>query len=67
MGNKIEIKRESGKAAQIKLAQPVLIQKMEDEFQIPSGKPPKTPAVAGLVLVRGDESQALGRKESTEY
>jgi hypothetical protein len=38
----------------IKNTQPVLVQKLEDEFDLPSGKAPSTPAVAGQVLVPGD-------------
>ena len=50
-----------------KFLQPVLIQKLEDEFDIPSGWPSKTPAVAGQVLVRGDGSGTVNERKHTIY
>ena len=43
----------------IKFLQHVLIQKLEDEFDIPSGQPSMTPAIAGQVLMRGDGSRTF--------
>jgi hypothetical protein len=52
----------------IKFTQPVLIQKLKDEFDLPDGgTPPRTPAVAGQVLVKGDGSGTLDGLESTKY
>ena len=44
VGSKIDIKQKSNGLATIKFTQPVLIQKLEGEFDIPSGRPSKTSA-----------------------
>ena len=67
VGSKIDIARNSDGLGTVKFTQPVLVQKLEDEFDLPSGKAPKTPATAGQVLVRGDGSGAIDGKESTKY
>ena len=42
VGSKIEMtRRESG--TEIKITQPVLVQSLKDEFDLPEGKPPRTP------------------------
>ena len=52
MGSKIDIVRKSDGLATVKFMQPVLIQKLEDEYELPSGtRTPKTPAEAGQTLV----------------
>ena len=43
------------------------VAKLEDEFKLSSGKPPRTPAVAGQVLVRGSGNEQLHSKEATKY
>jgi hypothetical protein len=45
VGNKVDIDNES-----IKLTQPVLIQSLKDEFEIPKGEYPNNPGVPGSVL-----------------
>ncbi len=44
-----------------------MVQKLEESFDVAGGKNPKTPAVAGQVLVRGDRSNMLGTKETTQF
>ena len=51
----------------MKFTQPVLVQKLEDEYNLPSGKASKTPAVAGQTLVKGDGSGTVGDHEAVEY
>ncbi len=59
-------RRESG--TEIKITQPVLLQSLKDEFDLPEGKPPpRTPATAGQVLVRKPDEANLGKKESTKF
>jgi hypothetical protein len=68
VGSKIDFSRNEKGLGTAKFTQPVLVQKLEDEYQVDvSAKPPKTPAVAGLTLVKGDESGQLNEKDSTEY
>ena len=51
----------------VKFTQPVLVQKLEDKFDLPDGVPPNTPAVAGQVLVKGDGSGVLEGAEATKF
>ena len=68
VGSKIDFSRNENGLGTAKFTQPVLVQKLEDEYLGDvSVKPPKTPAVAGLTLVKGDESGQLNEKDSTEY
>ena len=47
VGNKVDVVRQSDGRARIKVTQPVLVQKLRDEFELPVGKTPKTPAEPG--------------------
>ena len=67
LGSKIDVTRLPSGLATVKFTQPVLLQKLRDEFDLPGGKNPKTPAVAGQVLVRGDGSGTLVGAEATKY
>ncbi len=51
----------------IKLTQPVLLQKLEESFDVAGGRDPRTPALTGQVLVRGDGSDMLGPVETTKF
>ena len=51
VGNKIIFCQKSEGFGIVKFIQPVLIQKLEDEFELPKGKPPFMPAVAGQLLI----------------
>ena len=53
--------------ATAKFTQPVLIQKIEDGFDLGDGQAPKTPAVAGQELVQGDGSGKVEGLEATRY
>ena len=50
----------------LKFTQPVLLQSYNDEFDLPSGKY-STPAVAGSVLTKCEEADALNAEEQTKY
>ena len=45
----------------------MLVQKLQDEFDLPGGKTPKTPVVPGQVLVKGDGSDTLNPQDATKY
>ncbi len=51
----------------IKVTQPVLVQKLEETFDVPGGRDPRTPALAGQVLVRGYGSDMLESVEMTKF
>ena len=68
MGNKIDFSWNSHRLGTIKFTQPVLIQKLEEEFKLPKGEPPRMPAVTGQVLVWwGVGIKPLNPKEMTKY
>ena len=67
VGSKIDIKRLPSGLATVKFTNPVLIQKLQDEYEIPTGRPSKTPAVAGQVLVKGDGSGMIDGKQHKIY
>jgi hypothetical protein len=62
VGNKVDIDNES-----IKLTQPVLIQSLKDEFDIPDGECPNNPGVPGSVLPAVIEGEELGEKDMKTY
>ena len=52
----------------MKFIQPVLVQKLKDDYlESMEGKAPKTPAVAGQILVKGDVSDITEDSEATVY
>ena len=68
VGSKIDVKRLDNGVRSVKFTQPVLVQKLKDEFDLPAGgAAPKTPAVAGQVLIKGDGSGTLGGQRATKY
>jgi hypothetical protein len=67
VGNKIDVVRHDNGLATAKFTQPVLIQKIEDGFDLGDGQAPKTPAVAGQELVQGDGSGKVEGLEATRY
>jgi hypothetical protein len=64
VGCKVDIDR---KERSVTLTQPVLLQNFADEFELPEGASPRTPAVAGDVLVRGEVKDQVSYKEQKLY
>jgi len=62
VGNKIERDKDS-----IKLTQPVLLQSLIDEFILPEGKAPKTPAAPGSILPATEEGEEVPPEEQFMY
>jgi hypothetical protein len=62
VGNKVEINSES-----IKLTQPVLIQSLKDEFEIPDDEYRNNPGVLGSVLPAVIEGEELGDKDMKTF
>ena len=60
IGSKTDVVRRD-EGTSIKSTQPVLVQSLEDEFDVPSGRAPRAPAPAGQVLKRNDRSNFLER------
>ena len=67
VGSKVDFTRDETGLGTIKITQPVLVQKLAESFDVAGGRNPKTPAIAGQVLVRGDGSNMLGPKETTKF
>ena len=68
IGSKIDIQRKSEGLATVKFTQPVLIQKLADEYiEDISGKASLVPAVAGQILVKGDGSGGISKEKATRY
>jgi hypothetical protein len=51
----------------MKLTQPVLLQSFEDEFNLPDGRTPNTPAEPGSVLKSGKEEDCISSREQKIY
>jgi len=51
----------------LKFTQPVLLQSFEDEFDLPEGKAPVTPAEAGSILVKGKPEETMSEKHQEKY
>ena len=67
VGSKIDIKQLSSGLARMKFTNPVLVQKFQGEYDIPSGRPSKTPSVAGQTLVKGDVNGTLDGQHHKIY
>ena len=68
VGSKIDVTRGKNGIAQVKFTQPVLLQKLKDEFLVPvEGKAPMTPAVSGQILLKGDGTDVIESKEMTKF
>ena len=66
--SKIALSRDANGLGTAKFTQPMLVQNLVDKYQVEADeKPPKTPANAGLVLVKDDGSWPLNEKAATEY
>ena len=51
----------------LKFTQPVMLQSFSDEFELPEGKPPNTPANPGQFLVKGEEGTFLKSEQQAKY
>ena len=67
VGSKLTLNRDNKGRGTIKFTQPVLIQKITDEYKVPDGPASKTPAVAGQVLVKGDDEGTVSDKQARMY
>lgn len=65
--NKIDTEKRPSGARKIKFTQLILVQKMEDKFDLPTGKVPRTPVVAGQKLTREDRSWKLDTTKTTKH
>ena len=58
--SKIDIEQKTSGLAVVKFTQPVLVQKLQDEYiDELGGRASMTPAVAGQILVKGDGSGTI--------
>ena len=55
------------KGGRLKFTQPVMLQSFVDEFEMPDGQIPTTPAVPGSILMPVVERNQLSKKEQTKY
>ena len=53
--------------ATVKFTQPVVVHKLDDEYDLPCGRLSKTPAAAGQVLGRDDGGGTIDNIEATVY
>jgi hypothetical protein len=67
VGNKIEINRGDDGIAAIKFTQPVLIQKLKENHTPIMSRTPKTPAVPGSNLCKGDGMDLITMEQATRY
>eukprot|EP00970_Alexandrium_tamarense_P017917 scaffold12450_cov331-Alexandrium_tamarense.AAC.1 len=67
VGSKKDVMRNSNGLATVKITQPVLIQKLEDEFDVSTGKAPGTPARPGEVLSKLHGGELLTSAAATNY
>jgi hypothetical protein len=67
VGNKISIDRVDDGIATIKFTQPVLIQKLEENHTPIINRVPKTPAVPGSNLCKGDGTEIITLEQATKY
>jgi len=54
VGSKFTFNCDAEGKYKVRFTQPVLIKKLNEEYEVPEGLVSKTPAVAGQVLVKGD-------------
>ena len=67
VGNKIDILRDSTGLGTAKFTQPILVQKLKNDFDLGSGTVPRTPALPGQVLTKGDGSSPLPRDMAKSF
>ena len=67
VGSKITIQRGKDGLGTVKFTQPVLIQKLEDEYKLTGGSAPRLPAIAGQVLIKGKGTGIVDRERVKRY
>ena len=67
VGSKLTLTRDDDGKGTIQFTQPVLIQKLKEEYTVPDGPVSKTPAVAGQVLIKGDGEGTVSLEQSKMY
>ncbi len=67
MGSKFTLFRDDLGLGMVKFTQPVLVQKLEEEYAPPDRVALKTPAVAGQVLVKGDGDGTVQESKAKMY
>jgi hypothetical protein len=64
VGCKVDYDRANGT---MKLTQPVMVQSFVDEFDLPSGAAPNTPAIPGTVLAAGEIKDQVNPKQQSMF
>ena len=59
IGSKVDLTRNKNGLGTVKVTQPVLVQKLEESFDVAEGKNLKTSVLVSKVLVRGDGNGIL--------
>ena len=67
IGCKADLSHDKNGLGMVNVTQPVLVQKLEESFDVAGGKNPKTTALVGQVLVRRDISGILGSVKTTKF
>ena len=67
VGSKLTISHDKMGRGTVKFTQPVLINKLCDEYKVPEGPVSKTPAVPGQVLVKGDDDGTVSAETLKMY
>jgi hypothetical protein len=67
VGSKIDILRGSTGLGTAKFTQPVLVQKLKNDFDLGSDAVPRTPALPGQVLTKGDGNSPLPRDQAKKF
>jgi hypothetical protein len=67
LGNAVTIKRDSSGLGEVKFTQPVLLQKLKDNFPIEDNRIPRTPAAPGSELSKDESSPELSKEEAFKF
>ncbi len=54
------------KGNSIKITQPVLVQSLEDKFELPTGTPAQTPAKPNTTMTKQEDKNELSREMHTK-
>ncbi len=67
IGCKIKIAILRNTTRSIKISQLVLVQSLQDKFNLPNGVPPTTPAKPGTIITKQPEEMRLNAEKHTNY